>query len=44
MGQLEMELLEQPWVMGREGIDVKLLPKNEELFQRVNHNRQQETS
>jgi transposase len=32
MGQLENELLEKPWEAVREGIDVKLLPKNDELY------------
>jgi hypothetical protein len=32
MGQLEKELLERPWKSVREGIDVKLLPRDNELY------------
>ncbi len=32
MSQLEKELLEKDWEHVREGIDVKLLPKNDELY------------
>jgi len=32
LGQLEKELLEIPWETVREGIDVKLLPKDDELY------------